>query len=81
MNCHECIHRRLVPGDSHSACEHPNVSGQKAFFQMMNIVTGLPLANGVRLNEHGVRNGWCDFPLNFDPLWIDNCDGFEAKTL
>ena len=32
----------------------------------------------VKLNPHGVRNGWCSWPINFDPIWVDECDGFAA---
>lgn len=28
-------------------------------------------------NEHGIRNGWFRWPLNFDPTWLLTCDGFS----
>lgn len=31
-------------------------------------------------NPHGVANGWCYWPYNFDPIWIDTCDGYEEKV-
>lgn len=36
-----------------------------------------PRAN-VRGNPHGVRGGWFFWPLNFDPTWLESCDGFEG---
>lgn len=30
-------------------------------------------------NAHGVRNGWFFWPINFDPVWLQNCTGFEKK--
>ena len=30
-------------------------------------------------NAHGIRHGWFRWPYNFDPLWLEACDGFEAK--
>jgi len=33
----------------------------------------------IRANPHGVKNGWFNFPLNFDPRWLENCDGFQPK--
>ena len=30
-------------------------------------------------NPHGRRNGWFNWPMNFDPVWLTCCDGFEAK--
>lgn len=28
-------------------------------------------------NSHGIRNGWFMWPLNFDPTWLESCDGFS----
>ena len=33
----------------------------------------------IKINEHGKKNGWFNWPANFDPLWLENCDGFEPK--
>lgn len=30
-------------------------------------------------NDHGRRMGWFYWPFNFDPTWLQTCDGFEAK--
>jgi hypothetical protein len=30
-------------------------------------------------SPHGIRNGWFCFPYNFDPVWLNECDGFEKK--
>ena len=30
-------------------------------------------------DEHGIKNGWFNFPWNFDPIWLENCDGYEEK--
>lgn len=27
---------------------------------------------------HGIRNGWFRWPLNFDPVWLESCDGFST---
>jgi hypothetical protein len=34
----------------------------------------------VRGAIHGVRNGWFCWPFDFDPVWLESCDGFEAKV-
>ena len=34
----------------------------------------------VKGNEHGIRNGWFIWPLNFDPVWLVSCDGFSDDT-
>ena len=28
-------------------------------------------------SPHGVRHGWFNWPWNFDPIWLEQCDGFE----
>lgn len=29
--------------------------------------------------QHGIKNGWFDWPANFDPVWLVSCDGFAPK--
>lgn len=29
-------------------------------------------------NPHGIRSGWFLWPLNFDPVWLESCDGFST---
>ena len=31
----------------------------------------------VKGSQHGIRNGWFFHPLNFDPVWLDECNGFS----
>lgn len=88
-NCYECIHRRSVPGSAHSACHHPAVvqchNGPAAVLGLLGKrgpLAGMAIgANpiNVRGSEHGIRNGWFIWPLNFDPVWLEHCDGFERK--
>lgn len=28
-------------------------------------------------DEYGIKKGWFMWPFNFDPIWLDECDGFE----
>lgn len=34
----------------------------------------------IRANFHGIKNGWFIWPVNFDPVWLEHCLGFEAKA-
>jgi hypothetical protein len=36
-----------------------------------------PLVLNVELDKAGVANGWANWPLEFDPIWVKTCDGFE----
>jgi len=88
-NCYACKYRDNVSGDAHSCCKHPkNAKAENALFQMLTILasvgrTGQIMADtglNIRGNPHGIQKGFFLWPLNFDPIWLENCDGFEAKT-
>jgi hypothetical protein len=87
-NCYECKFRGEVPGSAHSCCKHPG-SGNDGdpFIKLMAIFAGVgrhaPIGNhegirklNIRGNPHGIRMGWFNWPYNFDPTWLENCDGF-----
>ena len=92
MNCLACKHRRPLSGDTHSACHHPenekmleNPMAQLfAIFASVGRVepvvdNGAAAKIGITLNEHGVRSGWCNWPMNYDPIWVQSCNGFTSK--
>lgn len=33
----------------------------------------------IRGNDYGIRNGWFVWPVNFDPTWLESCEGFTLK--
>ncbi len=89
-NCHKCIHRGSVPGDTHSCCRHPLVKDdalvELACIMSIAMVTSLggsakeifaPL--NIEADPHGVKSGWFIWPTNFDPIWLKNCDGYKEK--
>jgi hypothetical protein len=89
-NCYDCKWRGEVPGDAHSCCNHPKVSAiiDDPLAQVLGILgsvgrgpglQGLGIKLGVTGNQHGIRNGWFNWPVNFDPVWLETCNGFEAE--
>jgi len=88
--CYECQWRGNIPGDAHSCCTHPKNKAalDDPYKQMMAIFASVRRVEpvlaltgiAIELDAHGVRNGWCNWPYNFDPIWVKSCDGFEAKT-
>jgi len=30
-------------------------------------------------DPHGIARGWFNWPHNFDPLWLENCDGYSKR--
>jgi hypothetical protein len=83
-SCYACQYRRTIPGDCHSRCAHPKVKGGDDF--MMALVGTLSGDNikaadelNIKGNPHGVRMGWFLWPANFDPSWLESCNGFKEK--
>jgi hypothetical protein len=35
--------------------------------------------NGITLNRYGIEQGWCMWPIDFDPTWVTECSFFEEK--
>lgn len=85
-NCYDCKWRRNIPGDTHSECVHPKISGADRLLTPIILMSGSQNAPAQkRLNvtgdPHGIRRGWFAWPLNFDPVWLQTCDGFEGKEV
>ncbi len=73
-NCYKCKHRGGVSGDTHSCCNYPGTDTNE-YGGLIPIVNKL----NIKGNPHGVKHGWFYWPMNFDPVWLENCDGFEQK--
>lgn len=87
--CYSCVYRGNIPGSAHSNCNHPCIKSiaehpivriaglthgnmgrvMKPLFEILNI----------KGNKHGIENGWFNWPVNFDPIWLENCDGYKPK--
>jgi len=88
-NCYQCKHRQDLAGSAHSSCEHPALKdGVTPILALLATLhssqRGGPIAVGnggftVKGNQHGIKNGWFMHPLNFDPSWVEECNGFESK--
>jgi len=91
-NCYKCKWCGNVPGSAHICCNHPSV--KPAMDNPMMRIAGIfssvgrfppIIANSPELNikgnPFGIARGWFNFPFDFDPVWLDNCDGFELKEV
>lgn len=88
--CYECKYRGEVPGDAHSCCRHPQ-SGLEgnplvAMFALMASARKQPIPFiehaaklGIKANANGIQRGWFNWPFNFDPVWLEACEGFTQK--
>ncbi len=90
-NCFKCTHRGEVPGSAHSSCHHPEAQAARAdspLNEAMAILASVgrvapvvapPKNITVVGHPHGIRSGWFNWPYNFDPTWLEECSGFEAR--
>ena len=79
-NCYECKFRGSVPGDAHSCCKYPGTAtGILDYFSSKNPLIAEKL--NIKGNAHGIRSGWFMWPVNFDPVWLENCDGFTKEDI
>jgi len=86
--CYKCIYRRDVSGSAHSQCTHPSLRKVTndpvlqvfSIFASVGRVQPITVTNkelNIKGDPHGIKNGWFNFPFNFDPVWLLNCDGFK----
>lgn len=84
-NCYKCKHRAVIPGDAHSRCTHPAVNPNTQFGSFIDTLMGRNTSAAVKLgisgNEIGIRHGWFMWPSNFDPVWLQSCNGFESSAV
>lgn len=78
FNCYTCEYRGTIPGNCHSCCKYPGTStGMFDYFNHTNSSIALKL--NIRGNPHGIMSGWFYWPINFDPVWLENCDGYKKQ--
>ncbi len=89
-NCYKCTYRGEVPGSAHICCKHPGFqqAHDDPTLNLMSLFSSVGRAPPMRAKgdgitvkgkEHGIKSGWFNHPWNFDPVWLEECDGFLAK--
>ena len=89
-NCYECKFRTTIPGSAHSCCTVIKETAKELGMEESKAVSLEALISlgsagiksqsdqpAVKLNPHGVNNGWAAWPLDFDPTWVESCE-FES---
>lgn len=61
--CYTCKYREDLVYDAHSCC-----TNNKSIKEL-----------NIKANQHGISRGWFMWPSNFDPVWLENCDGYKEK--
>jgi hypothetical protein len=88
MKCYECKHRGTVTGSAHSSCgvikSTGSEKGPELEFMLAMRQVEIKDQNGdhiVKLNPHGIQNGWAAWPIDFDPVWVESCGFFSESSL
>ena len=77
--CDKCKHRRSIPGDAHSECKHPSINEGDSILALLGSSSPSIRDLNIQANPHGIKMGWFTWPVNFDPVWLENCEGFEEN--
>ena len=92
QKCYSCKWRRDCVGSAHSRCTHPAVGAEGsdplgellAIFASVGrtepVIAQAATKLNIRGRAHGIAHGWFNWPWNFDPVWLENCDGFEDRN-
>jgi len=79
-DCYKCKYRHDIPGDAHSQCDYPG--NTMNLLSMFGLFVPENANNGEKLNiqadGYGFLKSWFNCPVNYDPVWLRNCDGFEV---
>jgi hypothetical protein len=88
LKCLRCKHREELPGTAHIRCNHPEnaLILSDPLAKMMAILASVgrmvPFLIRTKLSieydPYGFKMGWFNWPFIFDPVWLEDCDGFEA---
>ena len=82
QNCYNCKHRQDVPGSAHSSCGSIPEDNKFLIAVKIEMLSNLGMqSNFITLNPHGVRNGWCTWPIDFDPCWVSDCKLWEGMDV
>jgi hypothetical protein len=90
-DCSKCkFNGGIVPGSGHHIkCDFPENFTKDSFTPLLTMAqvvrhhqspfykdsTDTPV-----FSAHGIKNGWCDWPMQFDPIWVKECLLYEPKV-
>lgn len=83
MDCYSCKYHKNIPGDTHIECEHPMAQAHKmtALLALLNTnkryIEDIYACLGIKIDAAAYGSGYAMYPINFDPIWINNCDGYD----
>jgi hypothetical protein len=85
-DCHKCVFKVSIPGNTHISCNLVQGFREKMFIANFCLTTGkTPFVEKdtnkplMLLNKTGIQSGWCNYPFEFDPIWVTCYLGKEKE--
>lgn len=76
--CNTCSYVGSVSGNCHSTCNSPLFKGENdKFVVLLTNISGNRV--GPRFNTHAMINGWANWPVEFDPIWMESDCGLHSS--
>lgn len=81
--CYSCKRAVSVPNSAHTECMHPGRYREVPHF-MAKIAGGsartdAPAPLNIEASAESIKAGWFAWPINFDPVWLVRCDGYQER--
>jgi hypothetical protein len=85
IKCNDCVHKLSSPSSHHISCNFFKEDGLKQSMSMyVLLVKKLPFilkltnklnnevveVDPIIFDKHGIEQGWCNWPFDFDPIWV-----------
>lgn len=85
--CYSCKFRGYVPENAHSSCSFVKTYYRDKLDEEELGLLELGLSGNIlkfndevlKFNQHGIDKGWVNWPLNFDPVWLEVCKFYQKK--
>ena len=82
-DCYKSLMREGVPGSAHSCCKalrhkakdpnSPEVIKLETHLALGFVELNIDEGPVIKINPHGRKSGWANWPLDFDPIWVSEC--------
>jgi len=67
-----------MAGNCHNTCNSPVFKSENdKFVVLVNNIRGPRV--GPRFSSHAAMNGWANWPLEFDPIWMESDCGLHSS--
>jgi len=77
VDCYQCRYQGTTSYDNHICCKYPG--NKTGILDMFTQTSNNRKKLNIKADPVGVKHGWFMWPVLFDPVWLENCDGFERK--